>query len=62
MRVVSGSHTEITVALTRDELRILSNALNEVCNALDVEEFATRMGAELYEVEALREQFSKAND
>jgi hypothetical protein len=34
------------VFLTADELLILSNALNEVCNGLDIPEFATRIGAE----------------
>ena len=28
------------------ELEILNNALNEVCNGLDVQEFAIRVGAE----------------
>jgi hypothetical protein len=31
--------------LTTDELRIISNALNEVCNGIDLDgEFETRMG------------------
>jgi hypothetical protein len=34
------------VLLTADDLLILSNALNEVCNGLDIPEFATRIGAE----------------
>jgi hypothetical protein len=41
------------LAVTEDELRILNNALNEVCHGIDVPEFATRMGASLMEVQAL---------
>jgi len=33
------------VELTKDELGIINNALNEVCNGIDLEgEFDTRMG------------------
>lgn len=39
-----------TLALTRDELEILANALNEVCHGLDLEEFSIRMGADKPEV------------
>jgi hypothetical protein len=41
------------IRLSNDELLILNNALNEVCNALDHAEFSTRMGAELESVEEL---------
>jgi hypothetical protein len=34
------------VDLSLDELRIVGNALNEVCNGLDIAEFSTRIGAE----------------
>ena len=43
----------IALSVTEDELRILNNALNEVCHGIDVPEFATRMGATLAEVQAL---------
>ncbi len=36
----------VTVELSGDELEILNNALDEVCNGLDIREFAIRMGAE----------------
>jgi hypothetical protein len=39
--------------VTDQELRILNNALNEVCHGIDVPEFATRMGATRDEVRAL---------
>lgn len=36
------------VALTQDELLIISNALNEICNGVHIDdpEFQTRMGVE----------------
>ena len=41
------------LALTVEDLRIINNALNEVCHGIAVPEFATRMGASLPEVQAL---------
>ena len=38
------------VELTKDELGIINNALNEVCNGIDLKgEFDTRMGCSLEE-------------
>jgi len=35
----------MTLELTQNELAILNNAMNEVCNGIDLEgEFQTRMG------------------
>ncbi len=48
------------VSLSAHELAILNNALNEVCNGLDIAEFSTRMGAELEEAEKLLDQIGKA--
>ena len=40
----------MTVELTQDELGIINNALNEICNGIDLEgEFETRMGCTLQE-------------
>ena len=45
------------VELTKDELGIINNALNEVCNGIDLEgDFDTRMGCT---VEAARELLAK---
>lgn len=42
------------VELTRDELGVISNALNEVCNGIDLEgEFDTRMGCTVEAARAL---------
>ena len=47
---------QATIQFTKDELLMLNNALNEVCNALDVSEFSLRMGTDLEEVRALLQQ------
>ncbi len=39
-----------TITVSWDELEILNNALNEVLHALDIPEFATRIGADKPEV------------
>jgi hypothetical protein len=42
------------VELTNDELRIINNALKEVCNGIDLEgEFDTRMGCDVEEARAV---------
>jgi len=42
------------VELTADELGIINNALNEVCNGIDLEgEFDTRMGCTVEEARAV---------
>jgi hypothetical protein len=44
----------MTVELTKDELGIVNNALNEVCNGIQLEgEFDTRMGCTVEEARAL---------
>ncbi len=43
-----------SVELTKDELGIINNALNEVCNGIHLEgEFDTRMGCTMKEAQAL---------
>lgn len=39
-----------TVEFSKAELEVLASALNEVCNGLDLWDFAVRMGAEKPEV------------
>jgi hypothetical protein len=46
----------IVVRMSRDEMTLLNNALNEILNGLDIEEFATRVGASREEAERLRAQ------
>ena len=56
MKVNRSDRSGAAVELTRDELRVLNGALNEVCNgpeALDDDEMHTRMGVELHDAKAL---------
>jgi hypothetical protein len=48
--------------LGREECRVIRQALNEVCNGLDVVEFSTRMGAERQDVLDLLHRFQQLGD
>jgi hypothetical protein len=48
------------IELTNDELGIINNALNEVCNGVDLQgEFETRMGCTLFEARQLLARIDK---
>ena len=53
MNIVSIESAAATVRFTSEELLAISNALNEVCNALEQREFDTRMGITLADARAL---------
>ena len=53
---ITGYHAIVRV--TGHELIILNNALNEVCNGIEVPEFSTRMGAEHREVAEVLHQIN----
>ena len=53
MQIQAVSHNGALVQLSEDDLLLINNALNEVCHALDIQEFATRMGAERAAAERL---------
>jgi hypothetical protein len=53
MQLEEKENKDAIVRLNHQELVMLNNALNEVCNGLDLDEFSIRMGAEIEEVEAL---------
>jgi hypothetical protein len=57
MRVISASNRGAQLELSPDDLCLLNNALNEVCNGVDVPEFHTRMGASLEEARNLLDVF-----
>lgn len=46
MQVKRVNQGSAEVALAVNELLLIANAINEVCHALDMPEFATRMGAD----------------
>src|SRR5437879_6345730 len=44
MEVLERHSGELLVRLTKTDLLILNNAVNEVCNGIDIPEFQTRIG------------------
>ena len=56
MKVLRQDASGITILLSDEELLIVNNGLNEICNGIDVPEFATRIGVERTEAERLLEQ------
>lgn len=50
---------EISLTVTLNELETINNALNEVCNALDLNDFETRMGVTMEEAVALLAHISE---
>ena len=45
MEVLRSGPQAAEIRLTRGELAIINNALNEICHGIDLPEFATRIGA-----------------
>jgi len=46
MRVISADAKRAELSLEAKELLVVSNALNEVCNGLDMPDFQTRLGVD----------------
>ena len=58
-----SDNTCMLIELTKDELEIINNALNEVCNGIDFEgEFDTRMGCTVDEARAVLAQCRSMRD
>ena len=57
MEVLRRNPHAAEIRLTRGELAIISNALNEICHGIDLPEFATRIGAEPAEARRLLAEF-----
>ena len=53
MEVLRREPHAAEIRLTRGELAIINNALNEICHGIDLPEFASRIGAERAEAERL---------
>jgi hypothetical protein len=53
MDVIDSSAERSHISVTREELLIVNNALNEVCNGIEVFEFETRIGESPERVAAL---------
>lgn len=56
MEIVDRGLRTAVLRVTDDELVLLNNALNEIVNGLDIDEFATRVGSSRGEAETLRAQ------
>lgn len=62
MEIQNVEMGKATVTLSADELLIVNNAINEICNALDVAEFSTRIGASVDEARSLLRQVGELCD
>lgn len=60
MNIIKINKDKITIDLSKDELGVLSNALNEVCNGIEVWEFDTRIGVEIENARILLESLNLA--
>jgi hypothetical protein len=58
MKVLSADKESSSVVITHREALLLKNALNEVCNALGIQDFQTRLGITRDEARAVLKQFS----
>jgi len=47
MNAIKIEKDKIVLEISKDELGVLSNALNEVCNGIEVWEFDTRLGIQI---------------
>ena len=56
MEIIETTKSSATLKLSRQELVIFNNAMNEICNGIDVFEFDTRIGATKDEVRLLLAQ------
>jgi len=61
MEILERSKGKAVISFFNDELVILNNALNEICNGVDIPQFETRVGYPRERVEALFEQINSVN-
>ncbi len=53
MKAIISGPESFLIEFSQDELRVINNALNEVCHGIDVPEFQTRMGLTIEEARDL---------
>ena len=56
MQLIATEKDCATVRLDASDILLLTNALNEVCNGLDVPEFSTRIGVQHEDALALLQE------
>jgi hypothetical protein len=61
MQVRGNTRSGYTITLSRSELDILQNCLNETANGIAIPEFETRLGASIEDVRQLLELLARAN-
>jgi hypothetical protein len=62
MKLNQIANCAVDISVTEEELILICNALNEVCNGMGIEEFDTRMGTSLDNVRRLLGDLSKVAD
>lgn len=62
MSVAEERTESISLDLSREQLRVLHQALNEVLHGISDAELSTRMGAEREEIAALMDRIRKAHE
>ncbi len=60
MKIKSKVSDTFDVELSAEELIIINNALNEICNDMSLNEFETRIGASLSEAQSLLREVNQA--
>lgn len=58
MKTIEHTGDQVIVGLSKKELDVLANALNEVCNGIDIPEFDSRIGVSLEEVKNILAELS----
>jgi hypothetical protein len=60
----AASHRSLQIEVSVEELRVLTNALNEVCHGVHIAdfEFETRLGAQRDDVRSLLDRLGKQYD
>ena len=61
MEIIESTKDKMTVSLSSTELIIINNALNEICNGVDIPEFETRLGYSREQVGKLLDQIHSLN-
>ncbi len=62
MKAIQIGTKRSQIELSLEEILILTNSLNEVCNGIDLFEFATRMGADRERVRLVLAELSERFD
>ena len=57
MRLIDAGQGKAQVELSYEEALVLNNALNEICNGLNFEEFQTRIGVDREDASWLLREF-----